>query len=169
MKFDSLRYEGLPIKRHQVEYKRLMSAFTPNTSRSVTGSSIRSSWNERRTSAVRSRTAPCARSSHFKRPAAIHGRGCVLLERVRSAQRTQTPQFLIATDRPGNLSSTRLETTCDCSLPPHAPGADRFGNSGECVLLGIFANEGAADEPASTRSDEDGVGGCQIAYACGNN
>ena len=81
----------------------------------------------------------------------------------------QTPQFLIATDRPGNLSSTRLETTRDCSLPPHAPGADRFGNSGECVLLGIFANEGAADEPAGTRSDEDGVGGHQIAYACGNN
>ena len=37
----------------------------------------------------------------------------------------QTPQFLIAADKPGNLSSTRLETTRDRSLPPHAPPPSR--------------------------------------------
>jgi hypothetical protein len=82
---------------------------------------------------------------------------------------TQSANNLVATDKPGSLSSTRLETTPNRSVPPHAPSTDRFGNSGESVLLGVFANEGAADEPAGTRSNEDGVGGHQIADACGNN
>jgi hypothetical protein len=71
----------------------------------------------------------------------------------------QPPQFLIAADKPGNLiRALRLETARDRSLRRHAPGADWFGNSSNCVLLRVLANESAAEESAGICSDDDGVG-----------
>src|SRR4249920_175657 len=82
----------------------------------------------------------------------------------------QPLQFPIAADKPGNLiRALRLETARDRSLPRHAPGADWFGNSSECVLLKVLANESAAEEAAGTRSDDDGVRCRQLAnHFCNN-
>ena len=85
-------------------------------------------------------------------------------------ERQQPLQFLIAADKPGNLArALSFETARDRSLPRHAAGADRFGNSGDCVWLKILANESSAEESAGTRSDEDGVGCRLIANYCSNN
>src|SRR6478672_8159723 len=82
----------------------------------------------------------------------------------------QPLQFVIAADKPGTLAQAlRFETARDRSLPRHAPSADQSGNSSECVLLRILANESSAEESAGTRSDEDGVGSRLIAHFCGNN
>jgi hypothetical protein len=81
----------------------------------------------------------------------------------------QALQFLVAADKPGNVARVlSFETTRDPSRPGHAAGADRLGNSGDCVLRRILANESTAEESAGTRSDEDGVGSRLIAHSCGN-